>query len=189
MIKRHLEIETKYKADDISLRDFKKFCASREPLSTMTVSGFDHFYSNKDEPDSFCRHRTGPDKNEFTYKQKTSDVNNTVRKEVNVQMDDRETTYTAAALAESFGYTYDTTIFKTCFIYNFSDHTLVYYICYDTNMKELGRFFEIEAKEDFPWTSEQAAWDAILALERLFKPLGVSPQNRIKRSLYEMFRS
>lgn len=188
MIKKYLEIETKYNAENISLSEFKKFCEARNPLAHLVASGFDYFYSKKEEPTSFCRHRVGSDKNEFTYKEKTSDANNTVRKEINIQLDKSETVETAAALADSFGYEFNTSIFKTCFIYCYLDHTLVYYICYDTDMKESGRFCEIEAKEDYPWNSEQEAWSSILALERLFKPLGVSAQNRVKRSLFEIFK-
>lgn len=188
MIKNNLEIETKYNAAEIPLTEFKKFCEEREPERYIQASGFDYFYSSPDDPASFCRHRTGADKNEFTYKKKTSDSNNTIRREVNVQMEKGEPIATGAALAESFGYKYNTSIFKTCFVYTYSWYTLVYYICYDSEMKELGRYLEIEMKEDYGWKSEEEAWNQLIIIEKLCKPLGVTPQARIKRSLFELYR-
>ncbi len=188
MIKRNLEIETKYNANDISLLDFKAFCEGRSPVKVVMASGFDYFYSKEGEESSFCRHRVGPDRNEFTFKRKTSEVNNTIRREVNVNMAQGETIETAAALAASFGYQYNTSIFKTCFVYIYDWYSLVYYICYSPDMKEVGRFFEIEMKEDHPWASEADAWNQLLIMEKLCKPLGVTPQARIKRSLFELYR-
>lgn len=188
MIKRYLEIETKYNAKNVSLTEFKEFCKARGPLRSIMASGYDHFYAKPDEESSFCRHRTGPDRNEFTYKQKTNAANSTIRREVNVNMMPGESKETAAALAESFGYQYNTSIFKTCFVYTYEWYTLVYYITYDLDMKELDRLLEIEMKEDHPWASEADAWNQLTVLEKLCKPLGASPQARIKRSLFEMYR-
>ncbi len=188
MIKRYLEIETKYNAKDVLLSEFKAFCEQREPLKVIMASGYDHFYAKDGEAASFCRHRTGPDRNEFTFKQKTVAANNTIRHEVNVQMVPEESDATAAALAGSFGYNYNTSIFKTCFVYVYEWYTLVLYITYNMEMQELDRLFEIEMKEDHPWQSEDDAWTQLTVLEKLCKPLGASPQARIKRSLFEMYR-
>jgi len=182
------EIELKYRADEVKLTDFIEFCEERTPVKKVVASGYDHFYHNQKDPDAFCRHRFGPDMNQLTFKRKTTDVNNFVRTEHNLDLDPSMKVEQIQALLKEFGYAFNTSIFKNCFVYNYEDHTLVYYICYDTDMRELGRFCEIEAKEDFPWAHPQHAWDSIVALERIFKKLGVSPQSRMKRSLFEMFK-
>lgn len=183
------EIELKYRADHLKLEDFQEFAKNRDDLKkTLLASGYDHFYSSASDKDAFCRHRVGPDINQLTFKRKQHDANNYVRTEHNIDMKARVTTAQVTALYKEFGYEYNTSIFKTCFVYTYEWYTLVFYVVYDTNMQEKGRFFEIEAREDYPWDSEGAAWDSIVALERLFKPMGISAQNRLKKSLWEMFR-
>lgn len=183
-----LEIELKYKADDMKLTDFITFCEARIPKKTINASGYDHFYQKDNDLESFCRHRVGADLNQLTFKRKTVGANSYVRSEHNLDITRKMDKAQVAALVAEFGYHYNVSIFKSCWVFNYDDHTLVYYVCYNTDMKELGRFFEIEAKEDHPWASKQEAWDAVAALERICKPLGISAQGRIKRSLFEMFR-
>lgn len=182
------EIELKYRADAVDLTTFISFCEARKPEKIIIASGYDHFYHSDKGDESFCRHRFGHDANQLTFKRKTADANNFIRTEHNVNLSPEMKEEQIVALLKEFGYSFNTRIFKNCFVFNYADHTLVYYICYDADMHELGRFLEIEAKEDHPWVSEQEAWDSILALERLFKIVGISPQARIKRSLFEMFR-
>jgi hypothetical protein len=55
-------------------------------------------------------------------------------------------------------------------------------------MNELKRFIEIEAKEDYKWASEEEAWNEVVKYEKMFEPLGITPQNRVKRSLFELFK-
>lgn len=183
------EIEFKYTADDMKLEDFIAFCEERQPKKQVIASGYDHFYETPQGSESFCRLRVGPDMNQLTFKRKTSESNNYVRTEHNLDIARKMTRAQVEALCAEFGYTYNTSIFKNCFVYTYDDHVLVYYICYDVNLNELGRFFEIEAREDYAWKTETEARDTIAALERICKPLGVSPQGRIKRSLFEMFRT
>lgn len=182
------EIEFKYKADSISLTAFTEFCKARQPNKFVMAAGWDYFYSSVNDPDSFCRHRVGGDMNQLTFKRKTDDSNNFVRTEHNMNMLPGVSEAQVEAFCAEFGYKYNMTIFKNCFIYVYDSYTIVYYVCYDEDMHELGRFLEIEAKEDYPWVSDQEAWDAIAAIERLSKSLGISPQARMKRSLYELFR-
>ena len=65
---------------------------------------------------------------------------------------------------------------------------LVYYVVYDKEMKELRRFIEIEADEEQTWDSEQQAWDEIARYEKLLESLGITSRNRLKKSLYEIFK-
>lgn len=182
------EIEVKFRADDISLGKFHEFCKNRPNLqSYITAFGPDHFYSNTKDTDSFCRHRVGADMNQLTFKRKTAGTNNFIRVEHNIELKGASGEQ-IAALVKEFGYDYNTSIQKVCFVYKYDFYTLVYYFCYDLDMKELGRFVEIEMCEDYNWANQQDAWDQLVAMERICRPLGISPQGRIKRSLFELFR-
>ena len=183
-----LEIETKYNADGISLTEFHVFCKERQPKSYLFASGFDHFFQKKTDPDAFCRHRTGPDINQLTFKRKHTAGNNFIRTEHNLDMQPNASQELVTKLCGEFGYEYNTSLFKTCFIYRFQEYTLVYYICFDPEMKELGRFVEIEMSEEHRWTCQDDAWRSLQVIEKLCKPLGLATQKRVKRCLYEMYR-
>lgn len=185
---KQLEIEFKYSASDISLSGFETFCKNASPKKQIIASGYDYFYENAKDPDSFCRHRVGPDSNQLTFKRKKADNNNFIRAEHNIDLVPAVTLEQVAALCSEFGYKYNSTLFKSCFIYVYDWYTLVYYVCFNEDMKELGRFFEIELSESHGWTDEKEAMSQLVILEKLCKPLGISPQSRIRRSLYEMFR-
>jgi len=156
---KYTEVETKYRADEMSLVAFHDFCKERKPERYLYSSGFDHFYHSLKSPNAFCRHRTGTDLNELTFKRKTSDSNSFIRTEHNITLAKDMQAHQIAALCNEFGYEYNTSIFKTCFVYIFDWYVLSYYICYNNEMKESGRFFEIEAREDYNWSTEAEAWD------------------------------
>ena len=185
---RAIEIEFKYNADDISLLQFNVFCAARGEAKYFEASGFDHFFENPKEPDTFYRHRIGTSKNELTLKCKKVSTNNFIRDEDNIELHKKTSRIKVQDWLLKHDYHYNTSIFKNCFIYEYDTHTLVYYICYDSSMKELGRFIEIEMSEEHDWANEQEAWDVLLVVEKACKPLGLSVQCRVKRSLWEMFR-
>lgn len=181
------ECEFKYNAKDLSLTAFTAFCTDRKPKNFIIASGYDHFYSHTRSKESFCRHRKGEEFNQLTFKRKTNDANNFIRTEhnINLSLDTRKEQI--EALCKEFSYEYTDSIFKNCFIYNYGWYTLVYYIIYDKDLIEKGRFFEIEMDENHDWKDEQDAWSSLLVMEKMCKPLGVSPQSRVKRSLFEMF--
>lgn len=181
------EVEFKYEAKT-SLSTFKDFCENRKPNKFSIVSGYDHFFSKSSDLDSFYRHRVNTNENELTFKRKTTKDNSFIREEHNIDLPLSVSQEKIAALCGINGYTYDASIFKHCFIYNYDFYTLVYYVCYDVELKELGRFIEIEMKEDYSWINEQEAFGELVTLERLCKNLGLSPDNRINKSLFEMFR-
>lgn len=182
------EIETKYNAENISLTEFIAFCNNRDPVKSFNVSGYDHFYDKTGDDESFYRHRVGENFNQLTFKRKTVDNNNFIRTEHNINLKRKVGKDQVAALCAEHGYKYNTSIFKTAFVYQYDNYSLVWYSCYNTEMKELGRFVEIEMSEDHEWTNDQEAWDLLVALEKLCKSIGVSPQARIKKSLFELFR-
>lgn len=180
------EIEFKYNAA-VSLSTFKAFCEGRKPDKFIIISGYDHFYANND-PNSFYRHRVNTNENQLTFKRKTVDDNSFIREEHNIDLPLNVSEDKIKALCGVNNYQYNTSIFKNCFIYNYNYYTLVYYVVYDIDLKEAGRFIEIEMKEDYDWNSETEAFNELLALERLCKPLGLSNEVRINKSLFEMYR-
>ncbi len=182
-----LEIETKYRVRT-SLEEFDRFCKDLGPSSSLLAAGYDHFYSSDKEPESFVRHRFSPVFNQLTLKRKTTDANNYVRTEHNITLGEKVTTDQVKGLCKELGYTFNTSIFKNVFIHFYNKFNFVYYICYDNDMSELGRFIEIEMDENHPWETEDQAWQELLVLEHKARVLGVSPQARMKKSLFEQFR-
>ena len=186
---RNVEIEFKYDASKVKLKDFIDFCSNKRLLNKIVIFGCDDFYENKTQPCTFYRHRTNDFENQLTFKRKHDKDNNTIRTEYNIILDKNANTKDdiKGFLLES-GYKFNTTLFKTCFIYQYEFYILVYYICYDESMAEVGRFIEIEAKEDYDWSSNKEAVDSIAIVEKMCKSLGLSPDKRLKKSLYEMYR-
>lgn len=182
------EVEFKYNAENISLIEFTKFCESKLPKSFIIASGYDHFYYNNEFPESFQRLRMAPDFTQLTFKRKTTDKNSFVRDEDNIDLDPKVTRDQVASYLSKQGYEYNTSIFKNAFVYKYEWYTLSYYMVYDIGMKELARFVELEMNEDFAWSSEAQVWNELVILEKLTKSLGIVPQARIKKSLFELVK-
>lgn len=182
----HREVEYKYPAS-LSLSEFKVFCETRKPDKFLIISGYDHFLANPKEPGSFYRHRVNTNENQLTFKRKLDKDSNAIREERNIDLPLSVSREQVSELCGVHGYEYTASIFKNCFIYNYAYYTLVMYVCYNKDLEELGRFIEIEMKEDYDWASEEEALGELVTLERLCKSLGLSPEKRIKLSLFEMF--
>ena len=185
---KHKEVETKYSAESMSFVEFERFIQALSPASTVRASGYDHFYCSPSSPGSFARHRVGPEFNQLTFKRKTSDSNNYIRTEHNISLEMKVKVDQVSALMGEFGYEYNSTIFKNVFVYNFDKYNFVYYVCYTPDLKELGRFVEVEMSEDYPWTSEDEAWTHLRSIEASLRPLGITPQHRMRKSLFELFK-
>lgn len=186
----NIEMEFKYNASDIPLTTFVEFAKARKPSSSLYVCGYDHFFSSKTDPDTFIRHRVGENFNQLTVKRKLTENNNFIRDEINVTLAKDVSEETASALAKSMGYEFNRTIFKTVFVYSYEKYVLAYYSVTDTDLNEIGRFLEIEMSEDYTWKSEEEAWDLLKNLEyQAGAYLGIKPQGRIKKSLFEQFRT
>lgn len=183
------ELEFKFNAEDIPLTEFVSFAKHLNPLKSLYVCGYDHFYSSKESPNTFIRHRVGQDFNQLTVKRKLVENNNFLRDEINVSLARDVNEETANALAQAMGYEFNTTIFKTVFVYDYEKFTLAYYSVTNQDLKELGRFMEIEMSEDYAWETEEQAWELLKELEAgASHYLGIKPQGRIKKSLFEQFR-
>lgn len=182
------ELEFKYKADDIKFQDFLALMATLPIIKTKDVSSWDHYYTNNSE-DEFLRYResTGP---ELTIKRKISQNNNWQRVEVDLPVDNsRATTTIISKFVELLGYSNKKSIYKTCSIHWMEYINFVYYIVYDINMNEKGRFIEVEFnKEKINSSLMSVAIETHLkkGQDELSK-LGLSPQNRLKKSLFEIF--
>jgi adenylate cyclase class IV len=178
------ELETKYYADDIDMADFIKLVQPLNP-TWMMVSSYDDYFVN--DSDEFIRYRYHEHMGELTIKRKTTGANNNNRVEVNVPTDGKSGA-AIEAFASLLGYKKNFSIFKTCKIAFLEKAVLVYYIVYDENLNEKKRFIEVEAKEDYAWASEEEAWAMVVQYEDMLAPLGISAKNRLKKSLYEMFK-
>lgn len=182
----YTELEFKYKADEIALKDFIKLMKDLPVQQQKDVSSWDHYYTSNNE-DEFIRYRES-DKPELTIKRKTNVNNNWQRIEVDLPMDEkRSKVSTVTKWVELLGYKPKKSIYKSCFIYWLDYVNFVYYIVYDEEMKEKGRFIEVEFnKERLTDASEKISDQLKMGQEVLFK-LNLSPQNRLKRSLFEIF--
>lgn len=178
------EIETKYDANGISLKAFVDLVEPMTPDKELFVSSYDDYFVNGSD---FVRYRYTKDHGELTIKKKTSDKNNNERIEVNLPTQGNNLK-TLSAFMDLLGYKYNFGIYKSCQIYWVDKVVLVYYVVYDKELREVRRFIEIEADESHAWESEQQAWDEVVKYEKILEPLGITSKNRLKKSLFEMFR-
>lgn len=183
------EIETKYRAEEIKLSDFNRVARELKPIRELQISSFDYYYTNG--TDSFIRYRAGSEP-QLTMKTKSKDANNFVRTECNLPLDPSQSAdeqkKTVDKFCEMAGFKPNFHIYKTCFIYFWDRHNLVYYVVYDEEMKERDRFIEIEMSEKFDWVKEDHAWAELQGIELSLSTIGLNARRRIRLSLFEMFK-
>jgi len=180
------EIETKYDADKIKMSDFLKIVEGLPIRKKLMVSSYDDYFTNS--KDEFVRYRHHPDRGELTIKQKMPDAkNNNERIEINIPTSGDNLPAITAFLGLQ-GYKHNFGIYKTCNIFWTGKVDLVYYVVYDKELKELRRFIEIEADEELDWECEDEAWAEIIKYEKLLEPIGITPQHRLRKSLFEIFK-
>lgn len=188
----YAELEFKYRADNVSLSDFKGLMQTLKVKKQFIVASWDIYYVHAIEQDSFQRLRLGPTP-ELTKKIKTESGNNWNRVEVDLPLDvDRLTEETVAKYVGYDGYKENFRIFKSCDINVLEHLNFVYYVVFDGNWKESGRFIEVEVNKDVVLELESLAPGSAMAKlkegEVLLEKLGISPQNRLKKSLFEIFK-
>jgi adenylate cyclase class IV len=179
------EVESKYDAEKIKRESFLGIIDSLPVRKKMNVSSYDTYFMN--DTGDFVRYRWTDDRGELTIKRKTSKLNNNDRIEVNLPTAGSNLS-TVEAFCGLLGYKLNFEIFKTCNIFWVDKVVLVYYVVFDKNLKELRRFIEIEADEDLEWESEEQAWAEVVRYEKMLEPLNITPQNRLRKSLFEIFR-
>ena len=179
------EIELKYDAGKIKREAFLDIMDNLSVRKKMNVSSYDTYFVN--DTGDFIRYRWTDDRGELTIKRKTTKSNNNDRIEVNLPTAGGNLS-TVSAFCGLLGYKVNFEIFKTCNIFWVDKVVLVYYVVYDKELKELRRFIEIEADEDLQWGSEEEALTEVLKYEKMFEVLDITPQNRLRKSLFEIFR-
>lgn len=184
------ELEHKYKADSVKLSDFIKLMGSMNPKVRKDVSSWDYYYTNKTNEDEFMRFRQSDNNPELTIKRKVKTSNNWERIEVDLPLDDsRIKLNKVETFASLLNYSENFRIYKTCFIFWLENVNYVYYVVYNENMKEVGRFIEVEVnKEQVPVLGVDKAVEELKAASQKLEEFGISAQNRLKLSLFEMFR-
>lgn len=183
-----LEIETKYEADEIDRLQFKALVSGLNPKSFLYIESKDIYYVKSEN--EFLRFRNPPKfskdrRAELTFKKKTTQGNNNVRTEVNLRVD-MNGPETVDAFCNGLGYIRNFAIDKLCDIYWFDDANVVYYTVVDESGNH-DSYIEIEVNEHLN-LGETEGWEIITKYEKLFQPLGISPQKRKRLSLFEMYR-
>jgi adenylate cyclase class IV len=180
------EIELKYDASNIALSAFKHLIEAKGNIrKNLLVSSYDDYFV--DSSGNFLRYRHKEGRGELTIKRKLSDQNNNQRVEVNVPTDGNNLP-TITQFAGLLGYKHNFCVYKTCQVYWIDNVVVVYYVVYNDEWIEQRRFIEIEADEDLSWESEAHALKAVEDWEKVLAPLGIKPQNRLKKSLFEIFK-
>lgn len=191
----HTEFETKYKVETHDLFEFKRIVGSLSGLNKyLYIEGPDLYFVNSEG--SFARYRKpshGLDdgRSEVTWKIKPKGAkNNIIRTEYNWKVTGTpEDTIKESLLANGFHFNFSVT--KHCHIYNFSDATLVFYSVYDTTdgkPSKVDSYCEIEVlEENIHNLMEKEAWTIIEKYEKILEPIGISPQKRMRRSLFEIY--
>lgn len=184
------EIEYKYDAANVTVAAMDKimYPVAKERI---TVSSYDEYYVSVSDNIDFIRYRYNESMQELTLKKKTSKFNNNNRHEINININESTSSVNTSTKISQFlgflGYYFKFRIYKTSIIYYLNKAIVAYYIVYDENMKECGRFMEIEADESYAWKSEEEAFYVINECEKLFEGLGITYRNRMKKSLFEIF--
>lgn len=206
---KHVEFEVKFRAEDYQLIQFKQlietipgkkdFIYIEGPDSCFTYP--DYWFKNNPqwEPGgTFIRYRKpsyGLDngRRQVTWKYKPAGATN------NIQREEHNWNVTAETSEESIirqlelsGATFNFSIIKNCHIYRLEDATLVFYTVYDTTdgkPKKSDSFIEIEVcEEKIAEMTEDQAWEIIIKYESLLSDLGISAKNRLKKSLFEIYK-
>jgi adenylate cyclase class IV len=186
------EIEFKYMADDVSLEKFNEMAESLNPIEYKEVSSWDTYFSGDGLPFEFIRYRQG-NTPELTIKIKKKDTNNNSRIEYDVPLSGNTPKKLLSLLVKgfcsAFGFTENFSVHKYCSIYFYEKVDMVFYICYNKSMREIGRFIEIEYRKDVPCSSEEEAMNVVKEFEQHLLKFDISAANRTKRSLWERYRN
>lgn len=196
------EIEFKYYAHEIKRSKFDKIVKGiggiKKELCLFADAengkdSVDHYFTAPDTG-RFMRWREGQDKNgnktwELTSKIKLNDNNNNVRTEVNIGLNAKNMNlHKAKEFSDHHSCDYDFSIKKDVQIYWMNAPiVLSHYTTFDLDKNELNTFMEIEADEEYSWESEDHALQVISEWEKKLSDLGITAQNRIKRSLFEFY--
>ena len=185
------EIEYKYSAQDINMETFdESMSLLSNNVPGVLVSSHDDFFIQESSITigkvDFIRYRYNDYVQELTLKKKTCLKNNTNRVEINLNMNETDRDKVGSFL-KNIGFNFSFRIYKTSKIYHIDNVIIAYYIVYNDNFKEIGRFIEIEANEHHNWDSEEVAFATINFFESQLQSLNLNSSMRLSQSLFEMF--
>lgn len=181
------ELEFKYDGSDIKLSKFVAFANANNPVKRVEVSGWDYYYSGDGLPFEFLRYREGGC-SELTIKIKNDEKNNNSRFELDLPLSTKVSLWMVEKFVSLFGFKENFRVMKYCDIYWFEKVDIVYYIIYNKDMNEVGRRVEIEARKDYPFKSAEEGTAEVKAMEQKMAEIGITPQMRMKKSMWEQFR-
>jgi hypothetical protein len=181
------ELEFKYDASDIKLSKFVEFAQSLNPKRRLDGSGWDYYYSGEGQNFEFMRFRQGG-LSELTIKIKNNEKNNNDRFELDLPLSMSISHWMVEKFVSLFGFKENFRVFKYFDIYWFEKVDIVYYTVYNRDMVEVGRRVEIEARKDYAFKSSEEAMNEVKAMEQRMAEIGITPQQRMKRSMWEQFR-
>lgn len=194
------EFEVKFRIDESKRNEWKQLM--RDYAKTDESGYKDFIYVDSDDiyytraskrkgvDYEFVRYRfsDGEKRAELTTKRKLSDTNNIIRKEQNVRVDQNSRETIHEFLTDGLDYEYSFRISKYVDIYKFKDATLPFYTVVDEKGKR-DTFCEIEVDEELLHKiTEDEAWAIIKKYEKILEPLGITARNRLRNSLFEMYR-
>lgn len=191
-----IEFEGKYRVEPGIQISFGILVESLPSFQEFTyATGPDEYYVK--EAEQFIRYRKESHKGdngraELTMKVKPPGAKNSImREEYNVRVDGTPKE-TIVKFVTALGFKHNFTITKSCFIYKMTDATLVFYSVADitdNSIKGLDYFLEIEVSEELIHTmNESEAWGVLTKYEKLLEPIGINPQKRLKKNLFDMYR-
>lgn len=185
------EIEYKYKADHIKLSDFTQLMSTLPFESCLEVCSPDTYFT--DARGEVLRFRNGIQP-ELTKKVKVKGFNNWVRVEVDLPLDPKRLEMGVIdKFLKILGFKENFKIHKICNVFFLKEVNYVYYVVLDEELKELGRFIEVEVNKDrvYALNNSLTGLNALETLDyyaNMLKSLGLTPKNRLKKSLYEIYR-
>lgn len=187
------ELEYKYRAEHVRQRAFQKLMLKLPIIKSIQVASWDIYYLQEGSEDSFQRFRMDHNKPELTKKVKTKEANNWNRVESDLPLDPTRITEGMVTFHVGLdGYRENFRIFKTCEIFFTENLNYVYYTVLGEDMQLLGRFIEVEVNKDRVNALEAAEAGLSIKLlregERLLEAVEITAQNRLKKSLFELYR-
>lgn len=191
---KHTEFEVKYRVDPTLSTRFKRIVASIPDVKGFKYAeGSDHYLVNQK---GFWRYRTEDwtenGRRELTKKIKPDGAKNNIsRIEYNVLLDPNTKKDTVFESLKHDGYELNFQIWKCANIYWTDTATIVFYTVVDTTEGteyNENSFLEIEVDEELIGKiTEDEAWAIINKYEKCLEPLGISPQKRLKKSLFDIY--
>jgi adenylate cyclase class IV len=114
--------------------------------------------------------------------------NNVKRREPNLDVSINSPEELRVFIQEA-GFTYNFKIWKACHIYVFQDATIVFYTVKEEDESKEHYFLEIEVDEKTIHNlTEKEAWQVVSKYETILAETSITPQKRMRRSLFEMFK-